>query len=70
MANEFSVHRLNPTGLECADRCAAAFDRLLTELDVIGMESGRERAIVVTKLQEASFFAKRAVALNPANQIK
>ncbi len=30
---------------------------------------GRERALVVTKLQEAAFWAKRAVAIVPTNQI-
>jgi len=29
---------------------------------------GRERSLVVTKLQEASFFAERAIALDPSNQ--
>lgn len=33
-------------------------------------DAGREMAIVRTKLEEASFFAKRAMAMNPENQKK
>lgn len=83
MANEFAVHRLNEQGLAKADRIASAFVNLLTELDAIGLVaddhhpdgsvtkavSARERALVVTKLQEASFFAKRAMAMNGQNQV-
>lgn len=66
MAGEFKVHRLNDAGLAQAEKIACAFDRLLADLDFI--PQGRERALVVTKLQEANFFAKRAVALDPQNQ--
>lgn len=74
MANEFAVHQLNPTGIARAERMAKAFDALVTELDAIGLVSddgkvgGRERALVITHLQTANFYAKRAMALNPFNQ--
>lgn len=68
MPDEFSVHRLNEDGLKKAEQIAGAFDALLAVLDGLGV-GGRERAIVVTKMQEASFFAKRAIATQPANQL-
>lgn len=67
MSDEFSVHVLNDAGLQKAKRIATAFDQLLTELDACGV-GGRERAIVVTKTQEACFFAKRSIAVMPENQ--
>lgn len=33
-----------------------------------GKDGGREMAVVRTKLQEAAFFAKRAIAMRPENQ--
>lgn len=68
MADEFKVHRLNEAGLDAARGVAAVFEVLLSSLDELGVPHGRERAIVVTKLQEACFFAKRAIADNPKNQ--
>jgi hypothetical protein len=75
MANEFTVHALNPTGMERALAIAKAFDILVQNLDVIGLVSedgkvgARERALVITHLQTANFWAKRAMATNPNNQI-
>ncbi len=69
MANEFTVHRLNPPGLDKADRLAKVFENLVNDLDAIGIGTGHERAVVITKLQEASFFAKRGMALDPTNQV-
>lgn len=68
MADEFSVHLLNDAGLVKAGRIATAFDALVAELDNIGVGTGRERSIVITKLQEAAFFAKRGMAISPVNQ--
>lgn len=68
MANEFQVHILNETGLAKAKRLGAAFDALLAECDACGV-TGRERALVVTKLQEASMFAKRSIAELVENQL-
>jgi len=65
--DEFAVHRLNKRGLEMAEAVAELFATLLAGLDGI-ISVGRERSLVVTKLQEASLFAKRAVALDPVNQ--
>ena len=63
----FKVHRLNDQGMAEAKVLEEAFASFLGDLEDICGESGREMAIVRTKLQEASFFAKRAMAMNPEN---
>jgi uncharacterized protein YggE len=66
----FEFHRLNEAGVAKANAVASAFDELLRILQEITAEesTGRPFAIVRTKLEEACFFAKKAVAINPANQ--
>jgi hypothetical protein len=63
---EFQVHRLNDEGLRKADAQAELFSTLLAALDV---PQGRPRSIMITKLQEAAFWAKRAIAEDAANQV-
>lgn len=65
---EFKVHRLNEEGLAKAEGLAKSFSDFLTHLEAQLGTSGREMSIVRTKLQEASFYAKRALAENPAHQ--
>lgn len=67
MSPLFKVHRLNETGMERAARIATSFDALLTELEAVCPDS-REMSIVRTKLEEACFFAKKAMANNPTSQ--
>lgn len=67
MPDEFKVHRLNEEGLKKADELASEFASLLDTVEHM-IPAGRERAIVVTKLQEACFFAKRGLALRPEYQ--
>lgn len=77
MNKEFAVHMLNETGKAKAARIAEAFDRLLVELTTpatpndgaenILCQPGRETALVRTKLEEACFFAKKAMASAPEN---
>lgn len=67
MRGEFQVHILNEQGIDRALQLGDAFSEFLDKLEVL-VPAGRERALVVTKLQEASFFAKRAIALLPENQ--
>lgn len=67
MHREFAVHKLNDVGLAKANQIAQEFDKLLTALSSTCPE-GREFAIVKTKLEEASFFAKKSVALESAYQ--
>lgn len=64
---EFQFHALNPEGASKAGQIALAFDDLLEELVTL-CPAGRELSIVRTKLEEASFFAKKAMAGDPANQ--
>ena len=63
----FEVHRLNDQGMKNATAIAEAFDRLLR--DLVGLcPAGRESSIVRTKLEEAAFFAKKAMAMQRENQ--
>ena len=70
----FEVHMLNAGGIEKAQKMAASFDQLLSELYELSgsavqtVQTLRPMAIVRTKLEEACFFAKKAMASNPANQ--
>jgi hypothetical protein len=70
MRNEFQPHLLNALGLEKADMIAEEFSNLLNRLETaVGQQdNAREVAIVKTKLQEACFYAKRAMAVNPLHQ--
>ncbi len=67
MRQEFQVHVLNDQGLDKARQLGEVFSTALEGIEAI-IPQGRERALVVTKLQEASFFAKRAIATDPSNQ--
>jgi hypothetical protein len=64
----FETHLLNETGIGRAKVIGLAFQSLLTELSQY-CASGRELAIVKTKLEEACFWAKRAMAVQPENQV-
>ncbi len=63
----FEVHMLNERGKVAAGNIAILFNDLLAALET-DLPNGRELAIVKTKLEEACFFAKKAVASNPDNQ--
>jgi len=67
MERAFEVHLLNDTGQRKAGTIALLFDSLLTELRALCPES-RELSLAVTKLEEACFFAKKAMAKEPENQ--
>lgn len=67
--NEFGVHILNEEGIAKAKDMAWKFSELLYWLEQPGMcVEGRELSIVKTKLEEACFFAKKAMATNLTNQ--
>jgi hypothetical protein len=66
--SEFQVHILNADGLSKASALQDIFTEALNKIEAI-VPPTRERALVVTKLQEACFFAKRAVAILPENQV-
>jgi hypothetical protein len=69
MESLFEVHRLNEDGLKKANAIAESFDILLNDLK-LWCPAGREFSIVRTKLEEAAFFAKKAMAVQPENQIQ
>lgn len=67
MNKEFEVHMLNDVGKSKAKAIAEAFDACLTALLAISPAPSREMSIARTKLEEASFFAKKAMASQPEN---
>jgi len=70
MRPEFAFHRLNERGQEHAKTIAEAFDTLLNRLDAFGgcEVNCREYTLMRTHLEIACFFAKKAMAIKPANQ--
>jgi len=66
---EFKVHKLTDVGLENAKALAVHFDALLKNiLEITGTDKSREISLVRTKLEEACFFAKKALAQNEMYQ--
>lgn len=70
MRAEFEVHMLNESGKQKAQDIAWNFEMCLNSIEIIcgAGSSGREMAIVRTKLEEACFFAKKAMARQSENQ--
>ena len=67
----FKVHKLNDWGMANAMAIADKFEQLLLTLEKLcGEPPSREWSIVKTKLEEACFFAKKAMANKPSNQEK
>lgn len=66
--SEFQVHMLNEQGIARASALGEVFSDALNKIEAL-VPAGRERAIVITHLQEASFFAKRGVATQKENQL-
>ena len=66
MHQEFEVHMLNETGKVNAQAIAKAFHDCLTKLEELCPIS-REFSIAKTKLEEACFFAKKAMAKDLGN---
>lgn len=69
MNKEFEVHILSEEGIEKAKNIAFVFDNALEELKNLCPE-GRYLSIVKTKMEEASFFAKKGMASDESNQKK
>jgi hypothetical protein len=61
---EFQVHKLDEDGLIAAADLANIFDGALSRIEEIlgGASTGRHAALMRTKLEEACFFAKKALA--------
>jgi len=66
MNKEFEVHKLNDKGMRLATEIAAIFDGCLNQLSTY-CAPGREWSLVRTKMEEACFFAKKAMASDGAN---
>jgi hypothetical protein len=65
MRAQFATHKLNLDGLKNAADIAKTFDATVDELLQCGCaENCREWSIAMTKLEEACFFAKKAMAIN------
>jgi hypothetical protein len=66
---EFQVHLLNEEGKAKALQLAEAFSDLMDRVEALGLGGdGRALALAKTKLEEACFFAKRAMASRAVNQ--
>lgn len=68
MNKEFEVHMLTEEGKAKAKAIAETFDECLNKLVAL-CPPGRELALVRTKLEEACFFAKKAMANTPGNSV-
>ncbi len=62
----FGYVKLNAAGREKAENVARYFTNLLEEIEAI-IPKGQELSIVRTKLEEASFYAKKALVNDEAN---
>lgn len=65
----FQFHKLNSDGMNKAIEIAEIFTTCLNDLRDLCPEATREFSIVKTKLEEASFFAKKAMANDKENQV-
>lgn len=64
---EFSSHDLRDVGEARIADIRAAFSALLGTVEV-NLPPGRERSLVVTKLQEACMWAVRGISVDPSVQ--
>jgi hypothetical protein len=64
----FEVHMLNEKGQGLAKSLAGEFYGFLCSIEGMCGTEGREMAIARTKLEEACFFAKKAMASRKENQ--
>ncbi len=62
----FTSYKLNSSGLVKAADIATMFDSLYRTLQ-LACPIGRELSLVHTKLEEACFYAKKAMAADPQN---
>ncbi len=69
MNSLFQLHRLNEVGMARAKAMAEQFDALLTWVESQPLGPGREIALCRTHLEEACFYAKKALAQNAENQV-
>jgi len=67
---QFQFHKLSEAGQGKAKLIAGMYSELLDQLENIcgSLNNGREMALVKTKLEEACFFSKKAMAVQRENQ--
>ena len=70
MRDEFKVHLLNDRGLKLAADLAESFSDLVAYCEEVCGPPSRERSLGITKLQEACFWFKRAIANEAVNQVQ
>ena len=68
MTSLFKVHRLNAAGMEKAKEIQGIFETAFYDLHKVCDPNSREFAVTKTKLEEACFFAKKAMAIQADNQ--
>lgn len=66
--SNFRAHAVNAHGLSQARKLAELFSEMLSSIEEISGTEGREITIIRTKLEEACFFAMRAMASQASNQ--
>ena len=64
---DFGFHKMNKTGIKRSEQIAKLFEELVENLDQHFFDA-RTKAVCLTKLEEAAFFAKKSMALNTDNQ--
>lgn len=65
---EFKAFHLSDHGIEKSVAIGEIFSNALDALEKL-VPPGRERALLVTKLQEAASWAKRGMAMDLVNQV-
>lgn len=65
---EFTSYRLNDLGLDKLRTLRDLFTDTLNQVEDLCGVDGREMALVRTKMEEASFFANKAMAKRAENQ--
>jgi hypothetical protein len=63
----FEVHLLNEDGIAKAKKIQDLFVEFAAELELLTGDRSREKSIMLTKLEESSFYAKRAMAMLTEN---
>lgn len=67
MRTAFKFHKLNETGIKKCEAIGQKFDDLLSFVEA-QTPPNRELSLTITKLEEACFYAKKAVAQNKEHQ--
>lgn len=62
----FETHKLNEQGFEAVKVLKSKMNKTVTEVLEV-LPEGRDKSIFKTKLEEAMFFATRAIAADPSN---